>query len=332
MSNWESLINLNRSDLEQMTDMEKFEEMIKRLDNLNVNGFVFDVKSEKGVLYSTKIGFTVDKTDIIEKLIEYSREFGYDSYLWLVALKEYTLNTEYREDFINFISNFQLSKLGYSDKNYWQIDKNGKIIDEQFICPTHEGYKQYLLEVVKEIVKLPIKGIIISDYWFDSEACFCERCRQLIKRKIGVDLNKPITTKDFYLWINWKTEVISDFFKKCRDNIPRNLRLIGEIIDIDPAYGYVVGYKINTGLDISLSKYCDEVIFHIAPISGVDDESLKVITDIARYLIGSLDKEIILFFELSEKKIINTAEKMAEKCEVSRILYYLPSIEEFKKL
>ena len=81
-----------------------------------------------------------------------------------------------------------------------------------FVCPTNEEYRSYILRFIGQTAREDVKGVILNLYHFPEEGfCTCERCLKQQKES-GL------------AWIEWRAQVVTDFVASAKDLVHRLLR------------------------------------------------------------------------------------------------------------
>ena len=212
--------------------------------------------------------------------------------------------------------------LDFSDN--WKVDcAKDKSGDPQYgkICPTNANYRQYLLDIVREVLELKVKGVVLDAIEFvdpdstgtdlDADLCFCESCG----RKLYTEFEG-----DFAKWIRWRCEQINSFVEQvellCRAQ-ERDV-LLGVEVDFDQKREYDVGLRIECGIDLlSVSQIVDFLIFHINALSRVplnDETRARRLSRVLNCQIQEL-KELLFFDEARPMKFYISAFGLtANKC------------------
>ncbi len=67
------------------------------------------------------------------------------------------------------------------------VDSNGK--PTVFVCAAHEGYRQYLLRLIDEVIeKYGFDGIHLDFIRYPRSACYCEVCKQNLRERFGLEV------------------------------------------------------------------------------------------------------------------------------------------------
>lgn len=144
-----------------------------------------------------------------------------------------------------------------------------------FVCPTHEEYRSYLLRFIKDTSKENVNGIVLNLYHFPEEGfCTCERCLKE-QRKSGLD------------WYEWRKQVVTDFVRKAKELVAKSFAI--EIWP-DPVLA-----EERFGLDFkALADYVD--FFHV-PLSAQNYSTIFWVDTLTRDFRKLLKKP--LYIELS---------------------------------
>lgn len=69
------------------------------------------------------------------------------------------------------------------------VDSNGK--PTVFVCAAHEGYRQYLLQLIDEVIqKYGFDGIHLDFIRYPRSACYCDVCKQNLKERFGLEVHE----------------------------------------------------------------------------------------------------------------------------------------------
>jgi hypothetical protein len=110
-----------------------------------------------------------------------------------------------------------------------------------WICPTRIAYRNYCMNIIREVASEEIAGIRLDSACFPREGyCDCKACADSL-RESGTN---PL---------EWRASQIESFVREVRENIECGL---GLTLEPDPCYG-----KERFGLDLpKISKYVDFVV------------------------------------------------------------------------
>ena len=258
-------------------------DFIKELENYGIQSILFDVKVPDGSLYfessKTNAKVTNGYTPFLPDLTSAAKESEISLYPRIVC----------------FLDDIWKGK--------WSIDRDGKSIKGK-VCPTNSDYRDYLLNIITEVLELDgigdNGGIVLDAIEFvdpdstgtalDADLCFCRTC---------ADAFFNTYKRNFSEWGEWRCNQINDFVEKIEmrcevKNVP-----LGVEIDFDPRKEYAIGLRAECGIDlVSLSQITDFLIFHINPLSRIPtDNETK-----ARRLTRIIDTQIAELREMQSKK------------------------------
>ena len=110
-----------------------------------------------------------------------------------------------------------------------------------WICPSRVTYRNYCMNIIREVASQEIAGIRLDSVCFPREGyCDCETCTASLE-KSGMDR------------LAWRANQIGSFVREVRENIECGL---GLTLEPDPCYG-----KERFGLDLhALLEYVDFVV------------------------------------------------------------------------
>lgn len=131
--------------------------------------------------------------------------------------------------------------------------------DWAYICPTHDGYREGLLEIVADCAAVS-SDVRLDDIGFPRpEYCYCDRCNRRFEswvrgRYEGGDGPEPTATtvEDRYAW---RAEVITEFVEAAADRIPGRTYMT---LYPDPYSGHL---HERAGIDLAaIEPYVDEFV------------------------------------------------------------------------
>jgi len=170
---------------------------------------------------------------------------------------------------VNMVSCFGDNAAASDNPELVAVDSEGReatrdrtYFDWSYICPTHEAYREGLLEIVDDCATAN-EDVRLDDVGFPREGyCRCERCRDRFD-KSGFDE-----------WAAWRASVITDFIAAVRERVPGRLYLT---LYPDPYPGHL--YE-RAGLDIdALSELVDEFV---VPLYDLDYGTTYWLETVAR--------------------------------------------------
>lgn len=153
-----------------------------------------------------------------------------------------------------------------------------------FVCPTHQGYRQKVFEYLDTVSSQDIMGVTLNLYHFaDQEYCTCPRCTELRKKS---SLN----------WTDWRAKTVTDFLKEAKTHCKGTFAV--EMFP-DPVLA-----KERFGIDFdAIAELVD--YFHV-PLSSRDYFTNYWVDTLARDFTAILKKPVVV--ELSAE--IPTDEKI----------------------
>lgn len=116
-----------------------------------------------------------------------------------------------------------------SERYVEEKDKPKGIRFTNFMCYNSDGYKNYVLALVKEILNYDIDGLFFDGFY--PEECYCPTCNALMYNE-KVDTGSPIAVIEFQ-----KRKMV-DFANSIKKIIPQNMPVIFN--------GFPPEYKLNT--------------------------------------------------------------------------------------
>ncbi|ERH00698.1 MAG: hypothetical protein J07HN6_02324 [Halonotius sp. J07HN6] len=154
------------------------------------------------------------------------------------------------EDAINMVSCFGDNAATTEDTDLLPVDDEGRpatrerpYFDWNYVCPTHEGYREGLLEIIEDCAATN-EDVRLDDVGFPREGyCHCDRCEQ------------KFADSEFEDWQAWRASVITEFVAAASERIPGRTYLT---LYPDPYPGHL--YK-RAGLDLdALAPHVDEFV------------------------------------------------------------------------
>ncbi|MBX0321461.1 hypothetical protein EGH21_00320 [Halomicroarcula sp. F13] len=124
--------------------------------------------------------------------------------------------------------------------------RNEPYFDWTYVCPTHERYREGLLDIVEEAAEVN-EDVRLDDVGFPrDEYCHCDRCE------------RKFADSEFEDWAAWRTNVITSFVADARERVPGDLYLT---LYPDPYPGHL---ESRTGVDVdAIDEYVDEFVVPI---------------------------------------------------------------------
>ncbi|MFO7925878.1 hypothetical protein [Natronomonas sp.] len=131
--------------------------------------------------------------------------------------------------------------------------------DWAYICPTHDGYREGLLEIVADCAAIN-PDIRLDDIGFPrAEYCYCDRCNERFESWVQLRHENgegpppdETTIEDRY---DWRADVITGFVESAVDRIPGRTYMT---LYPDPYAGHL--YE-RAGIDLdALEPYVDEFV------------------------------------------------------------------------
>ncbi len=148
------------------------------------------------------------------------------------------------------------------DEKGRQATRDRTYFDWAYICPTHDGYRDGLLEIIADCVA-ENSDVRLDDVGFPREGyCHCDRCEQRFADSAFDD------------WDAWRASVITEFVAEARELVPGELSLT---LYPDP---YPTHLFARAGLDLdALAAVVDEFI---VPLYDLDYGTTYWLETIAR--------------------------------------------------
>ncbi|QKY18985.1 hypothetical protein B4589_000825 [Halolamina sp. CBA1230] len=177
---------------------------------------------------------------------------------------------------VNMVSCFGDTAAGKSSPELVPVDDEGnKATREQpyfdwgYICPTHEEYREGLLETISDCAAAN-EDVRLDDVGFPrAEYCRCDRCERLFEESEYDDR------------FDWRASVITEFVAEASERIPGKTYLT---LYPDPYPGHLFE---RAGLDLSmLSAYVDEYVVPLYDIHYATTYWLETIASGFQDLLG----------------------------------------------
>ena len=170
---------------------------------------------------------------------------------------------------INMVSCFGDNAAAAENPDLVAVDSEGRpatrdreYFDWDYICPTHDAYREGLLEMIADCgaehddVRLDDVGFPRDDY------CRCERCE------------RRFADSEFDDWRAWRASVITEFVAAARERVPGRLYLT---LYPDP---YPDHLSARAGLDLdALAPFVDEFV---VPLYDLDYGTTYWLESLAR--------------------------------------------------
>ena len=131
--------------------------------------------------------------------------------------------------------------------------------DWAYVCPTHDGYRDGLLEIVEDCAAVN-PDVRLDDIGFPRpEYCYCDRCNERFESWVRTRYEngegpppEKTTVEDRYAW---RAEVITDFVRAAEERIPGRTDMT---LYPDPYDGHL--YE-RAGIDLeAVEPYVDEFV------------------------------------------------------------------------
>jgi hypothetical protein len=159
--------------------------------------------------------------------------------------------------------------------------------DWAYICPTHEGYREGLLEIVEDCVA-ENEDVRLDDVGFPRpEYCYCDRCNREFeewleaRHEAGGPAPEDSTVGDRY---EWRASVITEFVAEAASRIPGRTYLT---LYPDPYEGHL--YE-RAGIDVeALADHVDEFVVPLYDTHYGTTYWLEIIASAFEDRLGALD-------------------------------------------
>ena len=217
---------------------------------------------------------------------------------------------------VNMVSCFGDNAAASDNPELVAVDSEGReatrdrtYFDWSYICPTHDAYREGLLEIVEDCATAN-EDVRLDDVGFPREGyCRCERCTE------------RFADSEFDEWGDWRASVITEFVADARERVPGRLYLT---LYPDPYPGHL--YE-RAGLDIeALSEYVDEFV---VPLYDLDYGTTYWLETIARGFRSALGGDYRLDGEGPEPPF--SIELYAVDVDVDNLIHAAEVADEYAK-
>ena len=178
---------------------------------------------------------------------------------------------------INMVSCFADNAVAEADPELVPVSDSGEratrdrpYFDWDYVCPSHEEYREGLLEIVAEAAAVR-PDVRLDDVGFPREGyCHCDRCERAFAESDRDD------------WRAWRASVITDFVAAARERVPGDLYVT---LYPDPYPGHIYD---RAGLDVdALAEHVDEFVVPLYDMAYSTTYWLEVL---AKGFVDELDR------------------------------------------
>ena len=178
---------------------------------------------------------------------------------------------------INMVSCFADNAVAEADPGLVPVSDSGEratrdrpYFDWDYVCPSHEKYREGLLEIVEEAAAVR-PDVRLDDVGFPREEyCHCDRCERAFAESDRDD------------WREWRASVITDFVAAARERVPGDLYVT---LYPDPYPGHIYD---RAGLDVdALAEHVDEFVVPLYDMAYSTTYWLEVL---AKGFVDELDR------------------------------------------
>ena len=178
---------------------------------------------------------------------------------------------------INMVSCFADNAVAEADPELVPVSDSGEratrdrpYFDWDYVCPSHEAYREGLLEIVEEAAAVR-PDVRLDDVGFPREEyCHCDRCE------------RAFAESDHEDWRAWRASVITDFVAAARERVPGDLYVT---LYPDPYPGHIYD---RAGLDVdALAAHVDEFVVPLYDMAYSTTYWLEVL---AKGFVDELDR------------------------------------------
>jgi len=159
--------------------------------------------------------------------------------------------------------------------------------DWAYICPTHEGYREGLLEIIEDCVA-ENDDVRLDDVGFPRpEYCYCDRCNRAYEEWLEArheDGGPAPETSDIEDRYEWRASVITEFVTEAVERIPGRTYLT---LYPDPYEGHLFE---RAGIDVeALAEYVDEFVIPLYDTHYGTTYWLEILASAFEDRLGALD-------------------------------------------
>lgn len=207
-------------------------------------------------------------------------------------------STEPIPEAVNMISCFGDNAAAESSPDLVPRNREGELatrerpyFDWAYICPTHEGYREGLLEMINEAAQAN-EDVRLDDVGFPrQEYCFCERCNALFAES------------EFEDRFAWRASIITEFVAEASSRIPGKTYLT---LYPDPYPGHL--YE-RAGLDVeAIEPHVDEFVIPLYDMAYSTTYWLETIASGFETLLDTPFSVELYAVDLDIDKLIHAAE------------------------
>ncbi|MHA1409120.1 MAG: hypothetical protein ACTSQY_02155 [Candidatus Odinarchaeia archaeon] len=215
--------------------------------------------------------------------------------------------------------------------------KSGFKKSETHICPVVDQNINYLGEIIKEVAKFPIKGIILTGNTFVNYSyCFCESCRKEFSVISGLseefDYNRIGINKDLLeKWTKWKSDNINSML----NHLVNLAKQVNDELDVsvevywDPSTNFKEQMELEYGqnMDDLTSKF--NTVLNIYPWAPVlpevgSNEYTQLLDDLT-FTKGLARKGLdfsILYWNIADEKDVEVMKALGNELGAKKIYSY----------
>ncbi len=224
-----------------LKSQKEVDEFISYCQKLNVNKIFIETKNSRGrLLYPSKKNFPIAESvgsfDSYGAICKAAHKAHIAVHAWFVIFHEGYKNP---------------TPIIKEHPEYLLVHKNGKTSIEQppwstikpeyatnWVCATAKGYRDYLKEMMQEVIDLyDVEGIHLDYIRYPEEVdareyCYCDRCKALFKKNYGYTLPANDVIKNRY-WVTQMCDNVSNAVKDFSDFVHKRNKLISAYVFTD---------------------------------------------------------------------------------------------------
>jgi len=190
--------------LEALRNRESVEHAVSQWGEIGVNKIYLLTKRLDGVTYRSRItrSKASGEFDAFTETVARAKDAGIGVHAWFCCYVESVRDpSDYLRMHPEALLVNRLGKTNLEEPTWSTVDTR---YSTYWVCPSHIGYRQYLLSLMREVVENHLVDGIHLDYIRYPEAvegryyCYCQRCRNKFKEEYGYQLPANDVIKNRY--------------------------------------------------------------------------------------------------------------------------------------
>jgi len=190
--------------LDTLKTQESVKHAVSEWVEIGVNKIYLLTKYEDGVTYRSRIAKSKvgGEFDVFAEIVGRAKDAGIEVHAWFCCYVESVKNpSDYLRAHPEALLVNRFGKTNLEEPTWSTVDTR---YSTYWVCPSHTGYRQYLMSLMREVIEnYPVDGIHL-DYIRYPEAvegryyCYCRRCRERFKEEYGYELPANDVIKNRY--------------------------------------------------------------------------------------------------------------------------------------